>query len=575
MGPHPAVAAIRVAVRRVLHDVLNHHTSQTPAPAHAAQQPVAAGPAPAGAPLPPAAADGPPLVLVACSGGADSMALASALAFEAPKLGVRAGGITVDHGLQDGSDLRAAEVVVRLRALGLDPVDAVAVEVGVAGGPEAAARDARYAALDAAAERHGAAAILLGHTRDDQAETVLLGLARGSGTRSLSGMAATTGRGGRYRRPFLEVDRQTARKACLIQSLPVWDDPHNADPLYTRSRLRHEGLPALEKALGKGVVEALARTAQLSRDDADALDSWAADAERTVLDERGALDAAKLYALPAAVRRRVLRRAAIAAGAPAARGGGRAGGSAPPPPHRRGGPADHGLARAGDRQPPRARGCATAGWQTGDPAGLSRTGPLCRTSLMTPNRARVARVDDKDMGSDLQSVLISKEEIDAKLAELAAKIDAEYAGKDLLLVGVLKGAVMVMADLARALSNPVTMDWMAVSSYGAGTQSSGVVRILKDLDTDIKGKHVLIVEDIIDSGLTLSWLLSNLGSREPASLEVCTLLRKPDAAKVAIDVKWIGFDIPNEFVVGYGLDFAEKYRNLPFVGTLAPHVYGG
>lgn len=174
------------------------------------------------------------------------------------------------------------------------------------------------------------------------------------------------------------------------------------------------------------------------------------------------------------------------------------------------------------------------------------------------------------MGTDLKSVLITKEEIDAKLAELAAKIDAEYAGKDLLIVGVLKGAVMVMADLARALSTPVTMDWMAVSSYGAGTQSSGVVRILKDLDTDIKGKHVLIVEDIIDSGLTLSWLLSNLGSREPASLEVCTLLRKPDAAKVAIDVKWIGFDIPNEFVVGYGLDYAEKYRNLPFVGTLAP-----
>ncbi len=537
MGPHPAVAAIRVAVRRVLHDVLNHHSSQIPAPAHAAQQPVAAGSARSAGALSPAA-DAPPLVLVACSGGADSMALASALAFEAPKLGVRAGGITVDHGLQDGSDLRAAEVVVRLRALGLDPVDAVAVQVGAEGGPEAAARDARYAALDAAAERHGAAAILLGHTRDDQAETVLLGLARGSGTRSLSGMAATTGRGGRYRRPFLEVDRQTARKACLIQSLPVWDDPHNADPLYTRSRLRHEGLPALEKALGKGVVEALARTAQLSRDDADALPPPGG---------------------PAAAAQR----------------GGRPGCFAPPPPHRRGGPADHGLARAGDRQPPRAGGCATAGWQTGDPAGLSRTGPPCCMSLMTPNRARVARVDDKDMGSDLQSVLISKEEIDAKLAELAAKIDAEYAGKDLLLVGVLKGAVMVMADLARALSNPVTMDWMAVSSYGAGTQSSGVVRILKDLDTDIKGKHVLIVEDIIDSGLTLSWLLSNLGSREPASLEVCTLLRKPDAAKVAIDVKWIGFDIPNEFVVGYGLDFAEKYRNLPFVGTLAPHVYGG
>jgi hypoxanthine phosphoribosyltransferase len=179
------------------------------------------------------------------------------------------------------------------------------------------------------------------------------------------------------------------------------------------------------------------------------------------------------------------------------------------------------------------------------------------------------------MGKDLEKVLIPEEELQAKIKELAGQIDADYAGRELLIVGVLKGAVMVMADLARALHIEVQMDWMAVSSYGAGTQSSGVVRILKDLDTDIKGKHVLIVEDIIDSGLTLSWLISNLGSREPASLKVCTLLRKPEAAKVAIDVEWVGFDIPNEFVVGYGLDYAEKYRNVPFVGTLAPHVYGG
>ncbi|KQV24203.1 MULTISPECIES: hypoxanthine phosphoribosyltransferase [unclassified Kitasatospora] len=184
-------------------------------------------------------------------------------------------------------------------------------------------------------------------------------------------------------------------------------------------------------------------------------------------------------------------------------------------------------------------------------------------------------MDHNDMGADLAKVLISKDEIDAKLLELAARIDQDYAGRDLLIVGVLKGAVMVMADLARALHSQVTMDWMAVSSYGMGTKSSGVVRILKDLDTDIAGRDVLIVEDIIDSGLTLSWLLGNLGSRGPASLEVCTLLRKPDAAKVEIDVKYVGFDIPNEFVVGYGLDYAEKLRNLPFIGTLAPHVYGG
>ncbi|NED21826.1 tRNA lysidine(34) synthetase TilS, partial [Streptomyces sp. SID9913] len=168
------------------------------------------------------------------------------------------------------------------------------------------ARDARYAALDAAAERHGATAVLLGHTRDDQAETVLLGLARGSGIRSLSGMAAVSGADGRYRRPFLQLDRQTARRACMVQSLPVWDDPHNADPAFTRSRLRHEGLPALEKALGKGVVEALARTAQLSRDDADALDAWASRAEDGVRDSDGRLECAGLHALPPAVRRRVL-----------------------------------------------------------------------------------------------------------------------------------------------------------------------------------------------------------------------------------------------------------------------------
>ncbi|MEU5608320.1 tRNA lysidine(34) synthetase TilS [Streptomyces sparsogenes] len=334
MGPHPAVAAIRLAVRRVLHDVLvDFPTSPPPQPALASAPALTGGAA--------------PLVLVACSGGADSMALASALAFEAPKLGLRAGGVTVDHGLQAGSDARAAEVAERLRLLGLEPVESVAVSVGREGGPEAAARDARYAALDAAAERHGAVAVLLGHTRDDQAETVLLGLARGSGIRSLSGMAQVSGAHGRYRRPFLRLDRQTVRRACLAQSLPVWDDPHNVDPAYTRSRVRHEALPVLEKALGKGVVEALARTAQLSRDDADALDAWAARAEaevRTDLPPAGApaatasagqaptgtagaapapgadlveLDAVGLHALPTAVRRRVLRRAAIAAGAPA------------------------------------------------------------------------------------------------------------------------------------------------------------------------------------------------------------------------------------------------------------------
>jgi hypoxanthine phosphoribosyltransferase len=182
-------------------------------------------------------------------------------------------------------------------------------------------------------------------------------------------------------------------------------------------------------------------------------------------------------------------------------------------------------------------------------------------------------MDASHLGPDLEKVLVDEASLAAKIQELAARVDADYAGRDLLLVGVLKGAVMAMADLSRALNLPVEMDWMAVSSYGSGTKSSGVVRIMKDLDRDITGRHVLVVEDILDSGLTLSWLLRNLRSRGPASVEVLTVLRKPDAVKVSVDVKYIGFDIPNEFVVGYGLDYGEKYRNLRVVGTLAPHVY--
>ncbi len=178
-----------------------------------------------------------------------------------------------------------------------------------------------------------------------------------------------------------------------------------------------------------------------------------------------------------------------------------------------------------------------------------------------------------DVAADLSDVLISEKEIADKIAELCRRVEVDYAGERVLLVGVLKGAVMVMADVARELKMHVDMDWMAVSSYGAGTTSSGVVRILKDLDADLTGRHVVIVEDIIDSGLTLSWLISNLKSRGPASIEILALLRKPEAAKVQVDVKYAGFDIPNAFVVGYGLDYAERYRNLKGIGVLSPHVY--
>jgi hypoxanthine phosphoribosyltransferase len=178
-----------------------------------------------------------------------------------------------------------------------------------------------------------------------------------------------------------------------------------------------------------------------------------------------------------------------------------------------------------------------------------------------------------DESDDLVNILFTEEQIHARLGELAAEIEKDYDGQDILMVGVLRGAVMVMADLARSFGRHVEMDWMAISSYGSGTKSSGVVRILKDLDTDITNRHVLVVEDIIDTGLTLSWLVSNLTSRGPASVEICTLLRKPEALQMSVDVRYVGYDIPNEFVVGYGLDYAEQYRNLRSIGTLAPHVY--
>jgi len=182
-------------------------------------------------------------------------------------------------------------------------------------------------------------------------------------------------------------------------------------------------------------------------------------------------------------------------------------------------------------------------------------------------------MDAAAVESDLVETLFTEKQILDRLGELAADIERDYQDKDLVIVGVLRGAVMVMADLGRALNRHIEMDWMAVSSYGSGTKSSGVVRILKDLDGDITGRHVLIVDEIIDTGLTLSWLTKNLSSRGPASVEICTLLRKPEAQQMPVDVKYVGWDIANEFVVGYGLDYREQYRNLRDISVLAPHVY--
>ena len=280
----PAVAETRRAVRRLL------------------ESHIAAGDLGAGS-----------LVLAAVSGGADSLALAAALAWVGPKLDLGVGALTVDHGLQDGSAQRASLVAKQCVELGLAPAFTVGATVADRGeGPEAAARTARYDAMAAVASREQAAAILTGHTLDDQAETVLLGLARGSGSRSLAGMPGSAQvRGRLLLRPFLEVRRSVTRAACLALGLEPWDDPHNQDPRFARARVRHEALPVLEKTLGPGVAEALARTAGLLRADADTLDALA---EAATVD---GLAVADLVALPAALRTRILRRAAIAAGAPA------------------------------------------------------------------------------------------------------------------------------------------------------------------------------------------------------------------------------------------------------------------
>ena len=250
-------------------------------------------------------------MLAACSGGADSLALAAALSFVAPRLGLRGGGVTVDHQLQPGSAEQAARTAAQMSELGLAPVEIRTVTVGGAGGPEAAARAARYEALDDVADATGAVAILLGHTRDDQAEAVLLGLARGSGGRSLAGMAE---RSGRYRRPFLGIGRDRTQAACAALGLAAWEDPQNADGRYTRPRVRHHVLPVLEEALGPGVAEALARTARQLRADADALDELARQAAGRLTLPGPELTVAALTELPAAIRTRVLRHTAIAAG---------------------------------------------------------------------------------------------------------------------------------------------------------------------------------------------------------------------------------------------------------------------
>lgn len=304
----PSVAAVRAAVRQALTEVRPPRGADPP---RIGEPPDGVEPPRTGEP-PHDAVDSAPLVLVACSGGADSLALAAATAFVAPRLGIRAGLVTVDHGLQAGSAQRAVRVAEWAAGAGLYPVEVATVSVeGRPGGPEAAARQARYQALTGAARRLDAAAVLLGHTRDDQAETVLLALARGAGPRGMAGMPARRELAGvLLLRPLLEVAREQTRKACAALGLTPWEDPHNTDPAYARSRVRAEVLPTLVRALGPGAVENLARTAALLAADTAALDTLAAQAFETArvagATPRSALAVAVLRGLAPAVRTRVL-----------------------------------------------------------------------------------------------------------------------------------------------------------------------------------------------------------------------------------------------------------------------------
>jgi hypoxanthine phosphoribosyltransferase len=495
---------------------------------------------PAGAPL-------------ACgvSGGPDSLALMV--------LGVAAGcrvqAIHVDHGLRAGSAEEAGRVVAAARRW---QVPVRCLQVAVASGPnlEARARQARYGALPGG--------VATGHTMDDQAETVLLNVLRGSGLDGLAGMRPGPAR------PLLGVRRRETRAICEAVGLAWFEDPSNEDPRHLRNRVRRELLPLCKAIAGRDVVPLLARLADLASSDVALLDELALGGTEDPGDVRALRDH------PPALARRVVRSWLRQSGATPASGG------------------DAGLAH---RHPPTlaevsrvlavATGEARAtelrgGFRVRRSAGHLRLDSPAdqlaslgeRSGTITPVRTEEAAPPSPVWApADVGPVVVSAEALAVRVAELGAQITADYADDPPLLVGVLKGAMLFMSDLCRAIRLPVEVDFMAVSSYGSATTTSGVVRIVKDLDSELSGRRVLVVEDIIDSGLTLNYLSKYLQARNPRSLDVCALLLKAGVQRVDLKLRYVGFRIPSEFVVGYGLDVAERYRNLTGVHRyLGPEV---
>jgi hypoxanthine phosphoribosyltransferase len=469
----------------------------------------------------------------AVSGGADSLALLVL----ASAAGCAVVAVHVDHGLRPGGAAEAAVVERAARRVG---AAFRAERVTVAPGPnlEARARAARRAVLPP-----GAAT---GHTMDDQAETVLLNLLRGAGADGAAGMAPGPDH------PLLGLRRRETRAVCEAVGLDWFEDPSNADPRFLRNRVRHELLPLCAALARRDPVPVLARQARLARDESALLNALAEAAVPDPTDTR------RLRAAPVALQRRAVRRWLRQAADPAAPDDGH-------PPSA----AEVGRILAVAGGGPRAtelsggRRVHRSGGRLVVSGGASGKVPPMRTE-------EVARPGPPWAGSEVGECLVPADQLAVRVAALGAQITADYATEPPLLVGVLKGAMIFMSDLCRAIDLPVDVDFMAVSSYGSATRTSGVVRIVKDLDAELTGRHVLVVEDIIDSGLTLNYLRRYLQARSPKSVEVCALLVKEGEQRIELDLRYVGFTIPSAFVVGYGLDVAERFRNLRGV-----HVYQG
>ena len=472
--------------------------------------------------------EGAPLAC-AVSGGADSLALLVLAA----AAGCAVTAIHVDHGLRAGSGGEAE--VVRSAAARFG-ASFESRRVSVAEGPNLEAR-ARAARFDALPDE-----VATGHTMDDQAETILVNLLRGAGADGLAGMAPGT------RHPILGLRRHETHALCMAAGLEPVCDESNDDPAFVRNRIRHELLPLCAEVAGRDPVPLLARQAGVLRSEVQLLNALATE----LLPDP--TDAKAVTAAPQPLARRAVRRWLREAGD----------GVHPPS-----------LAEV-DRTLAVAAGSAvgtelTGGQRVRRSGGRLRVEPGRRPGSVTP-----VTHDESGTGvpswasADVGPVLVDPDRLGSRVAELGAAITEDYAGEPPLLVAVLKGAMLFMSDLCRAIALPVDVDFMAVSSYGSATKTSGVVRIVKDLDSELEGRHVLVVEDIIDSGLTLNYLRRYLTARQPKSVEICALLVKEGEQRVDLDLRYIGFTIPPEFVVGYGLDVAERYRNLRGV-----HLYKG